>query len=65
MHDINHKGIMPDVAVTLTDDDERKMTSYLDTHPEDSLDVKDDRQLQVGDSFLAKKLKSGDKPHGW
>lgn len=65
MHDINHKGIMPDVAVTLTDADERKMTSYLDTHPEDPLDVKDDRQLQAGESVLAQKLKAGAKPHAW
>lgn len=64
-HDINHKGIMPDVLVTLSDQDERKMTDYLDAHPEDTLDVKDDRQLQKGEAVLAERLKDGARPHSW
>lgn len=64
-HDINHKGIEPDIPVTLTDDDQRKMNDYVDNNPADPIDLKYDRQLQKAVSVLVAKLAAGDRPHAW
>jgi len=64
-HDINHKGIEPDVEVKLTDDDERKMNDYVNKNPADPIDLQYDRQLQKGVNILVAKLATGDKPHAW
>ncbi|BDI31969.1 peptidase S41 [Capsulimonas corticalis] len=45
-HDINHKGIEPNITVSYTDDDQRKMYAYLREHPEAFYDLKNDTQLQ-------------------
>jgi carboxyl-terminal processing protease len=65
MHDINHKGIQPDIPVILTDTDQKKMATYLDNHPEDPLDVKDDRQLQKALSTMVERVEAGSRPHAW
>ena len=64
-HDINHKGIAPDIEIKLTDDDERKMNDYVNNNPADPIDLKYDRQLQKGVSTLVAKLAAGEKPHSW
>jgi carboxyl-terminal processing protease len=64
-HDINHKGIEPDVAVTLTDADEKAMNDYVNNHPDDPIDLANDRQLQKAVSVLIQKEQDGAKPHGW
>lgn len=46
MHDINHKGIEPNITVDYTPDDERKMYAYLQDHPDAFYDLPYDRQLQ-------------------
>lgn len=45
-HDINHKGIEPDIKVSYTDSDQRKLYNFLRNHPESFYDVQDDTQLQ-------------------
>jgi carboxyl-terminal processing protease len=47
LHDINHKGITPNVVVVLTDSDKRAMSAYLRSNPAAPYDLKDDRQLQA------------------
>jgi carboxyl-terminal processing protease len=56
MHDINHKGIMPNFVVTYTDSDKRKMYSYIRQHPDSLYDLKDDRQLQTALYQLKQKM---------
>ena len=45
-HDINHKGIIPNIVVKYTDSDERHMFDYLRDHPDSTYDLKYDTQLQ-------------------
>jgi len=55
-HDINHKGIEPDIKVSYTDADQRKLYSYLRDHPDAFYDIKDDTQLQRALSELKTKM---------
>jgi carboxyl-terminal processing protease len=64
-NDINHKGIEPDVAVKLTEDDQRLMNDYVNKNPADTIDLKYDRQLQKAVSVLADKLNGGARPQQW
>ena len=45
-HDINHKGIEPDILVKFTDADQRKMFNYMRDHPDAIYDLPYDTQLQ-------------------
>ena len=45
-HDINHKGIEPDIKVSYSDADQRKLYNFLRAHPESFYDIQDDTQLQ-------------------
>lgn len=64
-NDINHKGIEPDVPVTLTDEDQRKMNDYSNQNPADPIDLKYDRQLQKAVSVMDQKLAAGARPEPW
>lgn len=46
-HDINHKGIEPNIAIKFTDDDQKKLVQFLKKHPDAPYDLQDDRQLQT------------------
>ena len=46
-NDINHKGILPNVPVTIPDDDLRKDAAFRREHPEALYDLKFDTQLQT------------------
>jgi carboxyl-terminal processing protease len=65
MKDINHKGIQPDITVLLTDQDERLMNDYGNTHPDDITDLKYDRQLQSAVANLQSRLAKGEHPETW
>jgi carboxyl-terminal processing protease len=65
MTDINHKGIQPNITVLLSDQDERLMNSYGNTHPSDIVDLKYDRQLQAAVSNLNGRLAKGERPTSW
>ncbi len=65
MTDINHKGIVPDITVQLTDSDERLMNTYGNTHPSDIVDLKYDRQLQAAVANLTDRLAKGEHPRPW
>ncbi len=45
-HDINHKGIEPDISVAYTSSDKTKLYNFLKAHPESMYDLRDDTQLQ-------------------
>jgi len=45
-HDINHKGIEPNIAVKFTPEDQKKLVVYLRKHPDAPYDLDDDRQLK-------------------
>jgi carboxyl-terminal processing protease len=64
-HDINHKGITPDIVIHLTDQDLRQMDSYSTTHADSIVDLKYDRQLQKGVSVMIAKLSAGSHPESW
>jgi carboxyl-terminal processing protease len=64
-HDINHKGIEPNIVVKFTDSDTRKHYAFLRDHPDAIYDVKYDPQLQRGLSNLDQRLQiasAGPKP---
>ncbi len=65
MKDINHKGIEPDIKVLLSDQDQREMNDYGDTHPSDIVDLKYDRQLIAAVSNLTTRLANGERPESW
>jgi carboxyl-terminal processing protease len=65
MKDINHKGIQPDISVPLTDQDERLMNDYGNTHPDDITDLKYDRQLDAAVANLTARLARGERPEPW
>ena len=56
-NDINHKGILPNIVVKLTDEDQRKMVGYLRDHPASFYDVQYDRQLQTALATLKQDLR--------
>jgi carboxyl-terminal processing protease len=64
-NDINHKGISPDVQVTLSDQDLRQMNSFNNAHHEALVDLKYDKQLQKAIGVLVAKLASGAHPVSW
>jgi carboxyl-terminal processing protease len=64
-HDINHKGIEPNIAITLTDQDERNMNTYADQHPADVIDLQYDRQLRAAVDNLTQRLQAGERPRQW
>ena len=55
-HDINHKGIDPDIKVSYTDADQRKLYGYLRDHPDAFYDIQDDTQLQRALSELKQRM---------
>jgi len=57
MHDINHKGIEPDITVRYTDTDQRKVYTFFRAHPEAFYDMKDDTQLQRALVELRQRIK--------
>jgi carboxyl-terminal processing protease len=63
--DINHKGILPDIKVLLSDQDERNMNNYGNTHPNDIVDLKYDRQLDAAVANLTQRLANGEHPTAW
>jgi carboxyl-terminal processing protease len=65
MTDINHKGIQPDITVLLSDQDERLMNDYGNTHPSDIVDLKYDRQLDAAVKNLTDRLAKGERPESW
>lgn len=46
LHDINHKGVLPDIEVKDSDDDQKKLIAYMHDHPEAFYDIDHDKQLQ-------------------
>lgn len=64
-HDINHKGIDPDILVVLTDQDQRNMNDYANKHSADPIDMVYDRQLQKAVSVLVQKMQAGERATGW
>jgi carboxyl-terminal processing protease len=64
-HDINHIGIIPDIQITLSPENEKGINDYATNHPGDTLDLKDDVQLQKGISHLVSQLAAGARPQGW
>jgi len=56
-HDINHKGIMPNIPVSYTDDDQRKMYAFMRSHPDAFYDLPYDRQLQVAISQVKQRMR--------
>ena len=57
LHDINHKGIMPNIPVSYTDDDQRKMYAFMRAHPDAFYDLPYDRQLQVALSQVRQRMR--------
>jgi carboxyl-terminal processing protease len=45
-HDINHKGIEPNITVPVSDSELRALTTYERIHPDSAYDLQDDGQLQ-------------------
>lgn len=55
-NDINHKGIEPDVKVTIPDDNQRKEAAYYRTHPDALYDTQYDTQLQTALAQMKQQL---------
>ncbi len=64
-HDIHHKGIQPDIPITLTAADERAMNAFLIKHPTATVDLQYDPQLQKAVSHLVQEEQGGAKPRAW
>ena len=55
-NDINHKGIEPDIKVTIPDANQRKEAAYYRTHPDALYDVQYDTQLQTALSQMKEQM---------
>jgi len=55
-HDINHKGVEPDIKVSYSDADQRKLYNFLREHPESFYDIQDDTQLQKALSEVKQRM---------
>jgi carboxyl-terminal processing protease len=64
-HDINHIGILPDIPVSLTADDEKNINQYAQSHPDDTVDLMYDSQLKKAVSNLVSRQAAGEHPEGW
>jgi carboxyl-terminal processing protease len=56
-HDINHKGIDPNILVTVTDNSLRALTAFERVHPEAAYDLQDDAQLQRAVSEVESRMR--------
>jgi carboxyl-terminal processing protease len=56
-HDINHKGIDPNIMVKFTNDDQKKLVQFLRKHPDAPYDLQDDRQLQTALSQVTEEVR--------
>ncbi len=56
-HDINHKGIAPDVTIKFSDEQERAHYAFQRAHPEAFYDLHSDPQLQRGLAELTERLR--------
>ena len=63
-NDINHKGIEPDVKVTIPDDNQRKETAYYRAHSEALYDLQYDTQLQAGLTQMKQQMQ-GARARAW
>ena len=57
-NDINHKGIEPDVKVTIPDANQRKETLYYRAHSDALYDLQYDTQLQTGLAQMKQEMQS-------
>jgi len=55
-NDINHKGIEPDIKVTIPDDNQRKETAFYRAHSEALFDLQHDTQLQTALSQMKQQM---------
>ena len=55
-NDINHKGIEPDIKVTIPDDNQRKEAAYYRTHPDALYDTQYDTQIQTALTQMKQQL---------